>query len=469
MSTDQRPQLNADQRRVCEGLTDQILDHMEEVKALREKYETLSSARLAVLIGPAGTGKTFTVADLIIDLSAKGLNILVVAPTNRAVSVIEQKIQERAGNAVLSTEYRSIHSALGLRMTENEDGTQSVAEAGSPRVSEFDLVVCDEASMVDEHMLNRLCNSAENTFILGVGDDCQLLPVTAGNDRSPFFSRPHPDMVWELSIPERYSGALADAAGWMRDFVHSAARVDPLDLAARIPGSRMVGSKLMVDSLIKQRQEGLDARALCYRNATVLDINETVHEALYGKDAERFCAGEHCIVQDGYTGINLVTGEDYELVTSEECVIELVERGHHPLYPTEEVYRMVLVTQNGRRVEVFSSINPALTARRVRLAFEKLRDLKDERDRNKRGTTCYFKADGEYQAELQMTWEFKNAFANIRHVYAMTAHKSQGGTFDYAYLYLQDMEGYKSAQLYNTAVYTALTRPRHTAFLCFGK
>lgn len=470
LSTEQqRPELNEDQRRVCDGLAEQILDHLDEVKRLEDEFSTLPSARIGVLIGPAGTGKTFTIADLVILLSGKGLNILVVAPTNRAVSVIQQKIKERAGSSVLSAEFRSLHSALGMRMTENDDGTQSVTRAGDPVVNDYDLVVCDEGSMVDGMLLQLMCESATRPFILGVGDDCQLLPVTGGNDRSPFFSRPHPDLIWTLSKPERYSGALAAAAGWMRDYIHGDARIDPLDVVARIPGSQIHGSKRMIELLIEQRKAGHDARALCYRNATVLNINETVHEALYGANTERFCPGEQCIVQDACTGINLATGDDYDLVTSEEAVIEVVERRMHPLYPTEECYRLVLATQNGRRVEIYSAVNPALNQRRIRLAFEKTRELKDERDRYRRGTSQYYELDAEYRESLSETWDFVKAFANIRHVYAMTTHKSQGGTFDYAYLFLDDMAGYKSAPLYNTALYTALTRPRHTAYLCFGK
>ena len=54
-------------------------------------------ARLAVLEGYAGTGKTFLVARLLRDLS--GVKIAVAAPTNKAVRVLRDKLQE-AGVAI---------------------------------------------------------------------------------------------------------------------------------------------------------------------------------------------------------------------------------------------------------------------------------------------------------------------------------------------------------------------------------
>src|ERR1700747_1222797 len=45
-----------------------------------------------VLKGFAGVGKSFLLAELILDLSEKGWNIAATAPTNKAVGVIQDKV-----------------------------------------------------------------------------------------------------------------------------------------------------------------------------------------------------------------------------------------------------------------------------------------------------------------------------------------------------------------------------------------
>src|ERR1700737_802950 len=83
-----------------------------------------------VLKGFAGVGKSLMLAEVILDLSAKGWNIVATAPTNKAVSVIQQKVRAAAKSRVISATFKSLHSVLGLRMAENDDGTMSIASTG---------------------------------------------------------------------------------------------------------------------------------------------------------------------------------------------------------------------------------------------------------------------------------------------------------------------------------------------------
>jgi len=57
-------------------------------------------------------------------------------------------------------------------------------------------------------------------------------------------------------------------------------------------------------------------------------------------------------------------------------------------------------------------------------------------------------------------WALRKAFAPLRHVYAITAHKSQGSTFDTAIVDYADLALMRSASQFNRSLYVAATRAR---------
>jgi exodeoxyribonuclease-5 len=59
-------------------------------------------------------------------------------------------------------------------------------------------------------------------------------------------------------------------------------------------------------------------------------------------------------------------------------------------------------------------------------------------------------------------WQIKAALNDIRHIYAMTTHTSQGSTFEVVFLDVRDMmqRGMMSPAERSKLLYTATTRPR---------
>ena len=145
--------------------------------ALRDFAEGRTGAALAVLEGFAGTGKTTVVAELLNALC--GLRVACMAPTNKAVAVLKAKTDSGA-------EFGSVHSFLGLRLTEMEDGTQKCAPEGRCTLHDYDFAVVDECSMVSESLFREIVQSKRSCRVLFVGDPAQLPPVEDGRE-SPVF------------------------------------------------------------------------------------------------------------------------------------------------------------------------------------------------------------------------------------------------------------------------------------------
>src|SRR5690348_8359 len=124
------------------------------------------TAKVAVLTGGPGCGKSFTVRSVVELARAKGARIVLAAPTGRAA----KRLAELAGH-----EAATIHRLLQLR-----PGGDPSFDADHPL--DADLVVIDETSMVDVILANKLVKAVPpGAHLLLVGDVDQLPSVGAGS------------------------------------------------------------------------------------------------------------------------------------------------------------------------------------------------------------------------------------------------------------------------------------------------
>jgi len=121
--------------------------------------------RVAVLTGGPGCGKSFTVRSIVALATAKRAKIVLAAPTGRAA----KRLSELAG-----VEASTLHRLLQLR-----PGGDAAFDRDTPL--DADLVVVDEASMLDVLLANTLVKAvAPGAHLLFVGDADQLPSVGTG-------------------------------------------------------------------------------------------------------------------------------------------------------------------------------------------------------------------------------------------------------------------------------------------------
>jgi exodeoxyribonuclease V alpha subunit len=144
--------------------------------------------RFSVISGGPGTGKTHTVAAILALLleqsRGRHLRIAMAAPTGKAAARLSESIRNAKPNIACSDEIRSqipeqastIHRLLGMRPGQEQ-----------PRFNEehplhVDLLVVDEASMIDLPMMARLLAALpEHAGLILLGDKDQLASVEAGS------------------------------------------------------------------------------------------------------------------------------------------------------------------------------------------------------------------------------------------------------------------------------------------------
>ncbi|WP_370146372.1 ATP-dependent RecD-like DNA helicase [Streptacidiphilus sp. EB129] len=121
--------------------------------------------KVAVLTGGPGCGKSFTVRSIVTLAKARKAKIVLAAPTGRAA----KRLAELTG-----CEASTVHRLLELR-----PGGEAAYDRDRPL--EADLVVVDEASMLDLLLANKLAKAVPpGAHLLLVGDVDQLPSVGAG-------------------------------------------------------------------------------------------------------------------------------------------------------------------------------------------------------------------------------------------------------------------------------------------------
>ncbi|RLM72870.1 AAA domain-containing protein [Halorubrum sp. Atlit-26R] len=224
---------------------------------------------LALIHGPPGTGKTYTIARTIRALVAEGNRVLLSAFTNRAVDNALEALRDQGFEEVLrvGTETGVRDDMRDVRLVQRGEPNAKAAElrdapvvaattaaCGSRvmRECEFDVALVDEASQLTEPGTHAAINLADR-FVL-VGDHEQLPPVVrAENDlQTSLFQRlieTYPDAsvmldrqyrmsqrIQAFASAEFYDGALRPATPEVAGQTLHDLGVDPDALAPELTG-----------------------------------------------------------------------------------------------------------------------------------------------------------------------------------------------------------------------------------------
>lgn len=125
---------------------------------------------IEIITGGPGTGKTTIIKCIIEIYENSGMKVLLAAPTGRAA----KRMSESTGR-----EAKTIHRLLEMGVSDDENSFFGKGE-GEPL--EGDVIIIDEASMIDIMLMNSLLKAIRlGTRVIIVGDVDQLPSVGPGN------------------------------------------------------------------------------------------------------------------------------------------------------------------------------------------------------------------------------------------------------------------------------------------------
>lgn len=236
------------------------------------------ASRLLVVTGGPGTGKTTILKAILSVLGARDVRVLLAAPTGRAA----RRMSEATGR-----EATTIHRLLGLQ----PDADQPAG--GHRQTLACDLLVVDEASMVDVPLMHGLLRALPpNAALMLIGDADQLPSVGPGQVLADIIASGAVPVVRLTEVHRQAAGsrivevARAVHQGRMPDLsrrdakydLHFLAVEDPADVAARIVDrvARHIPARLGVDPV-------RDIQVLCPMNrgeAGTRALNLALQQAL---------------------------------------------------------------------------------------------------------------------------------------------------------------------------------------------
>ncbi|MDR1079252.1 MAG: exodeoxyribonuclease V subunit alpha [Propionibacteriaceae bacterium] len=178
-----------------------------------------------VIGGGPGTGKTTTVARVLASLAGDPApRICLTAPTGKAAAHLDAAVRRNLGQLGLDRLADSIptagtiHRVLGIK-------PWGAVDFGPDRPLPVDLLVVDEVSMLSLRHMRLLLQAVPPTArVVLVGDPDQLASVEAGAVLADIVAAAEQVAAGEPAVPYvrldhnyRFSGALADLAGLIRD------------------------------------------------------------------------------------------------------------------------------------------------------------------------------------------------------------------------------------------------------------
>lgn len=130
-----------------------------------EQLTRALASPVGLLLGSAGTGKTYTAAQVIRAIAESGATYQIAAPTGKAAV----RLSEALANLHLEARAKTLHSLMGF------DGSKFSKEIDTQ------FLFVDESSMIDLPLMAAVFEKAKlGTHILFLGDPYQLPPVGPG-------------------------------------------------------------------------------------------------------------------------------------------------------------------------------------------------------------------------------------------------------------------------------------------------
>lgn len=146
-------------------------DGIELSAEQRKAVETCLENNVTLITGGPGTGKTTIINTLVRIFEFAGLSFALAAPTGRAA----KRMEEASGKPAMT-----IHRLLEFVWSDEEDTLNFGRNEENPL--EQDVVIIDEASMIDLMLMDGLLKAVKaGTRLIFTGDADQLPSVGAGN------------------------------------------------------------------------------------------------------------------------------------------------------------------------------------------------------------------------------------------------------------------------------------------------
>ena len=409
-----------------------LTKHQKE--KLKECKKILKKSKRLLIKGSAGVGKTFLVNYLLETLPNKDNKyIYCTAPTNKALSVLQEKITPQNG-----TIFQTTHKALQVkRQICEKTGIVSFKSSLDKDNNPFKTIsyfIVDEASMLPKELLDVLNDVCIDTTLILLGDGKQLPPVN--EDDSPAFISNFPEVELTEIVRQGNGNPIIELSYNLQGVYEYKNNF----LESKEGYFFSNNTEKMYQSIIESDGKN---KFLAYTNFNVNIHNKKIRQMKYGNDPEKIELGDV-----------LILGAPYEkFTTNEQVVVETLHKG----------IKTTIIHPNGKdRVDVsYYLVNPKVFTNEISVGGLKILDRDSEEDFKK--FMSKLKKDAVAgKVKWKTYYDIAEKFASTKYNYAATVHTSQGSTYKKVFIDLRDLHKNKNKKELQKLLYTAITRASKT-------
>lgn len=380
--------------------------------------------------GYAGTGKTFCMREVVAACSNSRAKFAYTAPTNKAA----KELRKVTGEAC------TIYSLLGLRI--DKTGELKKITTGKPPedLSGYDVIFLDEGWMTNKHLfgiLEEICQKYDLKIVF-MGDRAQLPPV--GEKVSPVDFLPNGANLTQVV---RHGGPILELVTEIRGQVDS-----PLPcISFKSKNDGETGVWKMTKPAFRESiynaaasggfADGDTAKVIAWRNVEVAKYNDLIRSAIFGAAAVPgyYLMGDRIVAAGPCS-----RGDEVLLSTDDEAIVEGVVECTHPLEPKYQAIELKCRDEENKLLRLLV-LHPQSAA-----AFKRDSEI----------LAHDAKANGKLWKKF---WEHQELFHPVKYAYALTAHRSQGSTYENVWVDTSDILYNRERREAFQCLYTACSRP----------
>jgi len=441
------------------------------------------------LVGPAGTGKTYLVKALIKNCNLSYSVIGLAAPTHKACRVLQESI------SLPNIKANTLGSDLGLKPNYNLENFDVNKIPFDPRgrikIGDYKLYIVDEASMIPRSLAMLLEDTAKTNKckIIYIGDSSQLPPVNekySSSLRGVVTYSLKQIVRQEDDNPMRY---LLDLLRY--DIQHKTFRFleyisknrEKFD-SGYTKGYQACTSNEFNNIVYnnfndEQITKNVDyCRIIAYTNACVSGWNKFIRNSIV-------IGSNKAIItkNDLFTSyVTLVDSfNDTIIKNSEEYIVNDIVNYTHPKYEFKGFMVRFQAIHGGsisNPLFVLDHTDMFSVQKYVDVANKLINDAKSTTNSSVRSEK--WKEFYRFKETCLLLIDFKRPDdtllykRDIDYGFALTAHKSQGSTFDTVFVDVMDIvynrhgQPYRNAEEINRRLYVACSRARNKLYLKYG-
>lgn len=454
--------LNSDQKEAFENLRDFICDTSDE--------------NVYVLKGWAGTGKTFCISILVryilevVHPKSAWYKIAVTGPTNKSVRVIKKTSNLRNPRVTFQT----IHKLLGLTEKITNDGQQVFVNQEKnfkPQINSIKLLIIDEVSMLNDELFHEVLKYRDKLKIICMGDPAQIPPV-GKPDCIPF--RDELADVYGIKtiqlkriMRQKEGNAIIESSVKIREDLWSERNPVPTVTSLNSLGEGVEFLNLndsetrkgfgdILSKYFKSEEFNKDpeyCKIIAWRNKTVTSMNNIVRRILFGEEesktkilvGEKLIANTPIIIQGNLILFN--TNDEFSVESTNIREKNMALKTFSPVVEVKLKYYDAVVSYLNDEDEI-EKTSIEILHEDSQIEFAKIANLLKLKAIEKKGRD---------RSWLDY-YDFMRNFADVSFAYAITAHKSQGSTYNTTFVIEDDIfENFNIVER-NRILYTSYTR-----------